>query len=209
MPETASAVPALPDGLVAVVKRACPTCETVAPVLRELAARTALTVYTQDDLAFPEGLAPRTTPARRLLPPPDRDGADALARRERRRGGARGRLAPRRLGETHGVAGSARDCPSGARLRLEERRPESAPELAGALRGAQARVASDRARAARGRGRGAVRARLDRRPARRRADRTACARDARGHDARTRRGGRRGAARPRARDRSRRSRSTR
>ena len=49
--------PALPSGLVAVVKRACPTCETVAPVLRELAARTALTVYTQDDLGFPEGLS--------------------------------------------------------------------------------------------------------------------------------------------------------
>jgi hypothetical protein len=52
-------VPALPSGLVAVVKRACPTCETVAPVLRELAARTALTVYTQDDPSFPEGLSPR------------------------------------------------------------------------------------------------------------------------------------------------------
>src|SRR6266850_2566682 len=59
MPEiVARATPALPSGLVAVVKRACPTCETVAPVLRELAARTALTVYTQDDLGFPEGLAP-------------------------------------------------------------------------------------------------------------------------------------------------------
>src|SRR5262245_40306487 len=52
-------VPGLPSGLVAVVKRACPTCELVAPVLRELAARLPLTVYTQDDLAFPDGLAPR------------------------------------------------------------------------------------------------------------------------------------------------------
>ena len=51
--------PALPSGLVAVVKRACPTCETVAPVLRQLAECAQLTVYTQDDLAFPEGLAPR------------------------------------------------------------------------------------------------------------------------------------------------------
>ena len=51
-------VPALPSGLVAIVKRECPTCVTVAPVLRELAARAVLTVYTQDDLAFPEGLAP-------------------------------------------------------------------------------------------------------------------------------------------------------
>ena len=50
--------PVLPDGLVAIVKRECPTCVTVAPVLRELAARAVLTVYVQDDLAFPEGLAP-------------------------------------------------------------------------------------------------------------------------------------------------------
>ncbi|MDH4075522.1 MAG: thioredoxin family protein [Acidimicrobiia bacterium] len=49
-----SAAPVLPDGLVAVVKRDCPTCVLVAPVLDELAARgAALTVYTQDDLAFP------------------------------------------------------------------------------------------------------------------------------------------------------------
>jgi hypothetical protein len=54
-----SEAPALPAGLVAVVKRACPTCEVVAPVLRELSERTTLTVYTQDDLAFPEGLSPR------------------------------------------------------------------------------------------------------------------------------------------------------
>ena len=59
MPEpTPPSVPALPSGLVAVVRRACPTCEVVAPVLRELAGRTALTVYTQDDLGFPEGLSP-------------------------------------------------------------------------------------------------------------------------------------------------------
>ena len=40
------------------MKRECPTCELVAPVLRDLASRTALTVYTQDDPSFPEGLAP-------------------------------------------------------------------------------------------------------------------------------------------------------
>ena len=44
---------------VAVAKRDCPTCELVQPVLREIAASGAeLTVYTQDDPAFPEGLAP-------------------------------------------------------------------------------------------------------------------------------------------------------
>jgi hypothetical protein len=48
--------PPLPDGIVAFVKRDCPTCETVAPVLRELAQQVALTVYSQDDPAFPEGI---------------------------------------------------------------------------------------------------------------------------------------------------------
>lgn len=48
----------LPDGLVAVVKRDCPTCNLVAPVLAELAAGDErLTVYSQDDPTFPEGLS--------------------------------------------------------------------------------------------------------------------------------------------------------
>jgi hypothetical protein len=47
------------DGLVAVVKRDCPTCVMAAPVLAELAQYRGLTVYTQDDPAFPE-----TVPAR-------------------------------------------------------------------------------------------------------------------------------------------------
>ena len=50
--------PALPSRLVAVVKRDCPTCELVVPVLAELATRDALTIYTQDDPSFPEGLSP-------------------------------------------------------------------------------------------------------------------------------------------------------
>ncbi len=46
--------PTLPDGIVAVVKRDCPTCELVVPVLDRLAADgPSLTVYTQDDPAFP------------------------------------------------------------------------------------------------------------------------------------------------------------
>jgi hypothetical protein len=44
--------------VVAFVKRECPTCELVAPVLADLASRVDLTVYTQDDLAFPEGVTP-------------------------------------------------------------------------------------------------------------------------------------------------------
>ena len=42
------------DGLVAVVKRDCPTCELTAPVLGELARRAGLTVVTQDDPSFPD-----------------------------------------------------------------------------------------------------------------------------------------------------------
>ncbi len=41
------------DGLVAVVKRECPACQLVVPVLEQLAAGAALTVFTQDDPAFP------------------------------------------------------------------------------------------------------------------------------------------------------------
>ncbi|MGH9247072.1 MAG: thioredoxin family protein [Acidimicrobiales bacterium] len=50
---------ALPDGIVAVVKRECPTCLLVAPVLADLAqrAKQPLTVYSQDDPAFPDGVA--------------------------------------------------------------------------------------------------------------------------------------------------------
>jgi hypothetical protein len=47
----------VPDGVVAVVKRDCPTCTLVAPVLRELAeSGVALTVYSQDDPSFPPGV---------------------------------------------------------------------------------------------------------------------------------------------------------
>jgi thiol-disulfide isomerase/thioredoxin len=52
----ALSAPALPSGLVAFVKRECPTCELVAPVLAELAKRSRLTVYTQDDPDFPAGV---------------------------------------------------------------------------------------------------------------------------------------------------------
>ncbi|MYH78980.1 MAG: conjugal transfer protein TraF, partial [Acidimicrobiaceae bacterium] len=45
--------PPLPEGLVAVVKRDCPTCELVAPVLGDLHERAGLTVVTQDDPHFP------------------------------------------------------------------------------------------------------------------------------------------------------------
>jgi hypothetical protein len=44
--------------LVAFVKRGCPTCVLVHPVLAQLAQQTTLTVLTQDDRTFPEGLSP-------------------------------------------------------------------------------------------------------------------------------------------------------
>lgn len=56
------AFPVPPDGLVAVVKRDCATCETVVPVLQQLSdsldSSLSLTVYTQDDPTFPPGLNP-------------------------------------------------------------------------------------------------------------------------------------------------------
>jgi thiol-disulfide isomerase/thioredoxin len=51
--------PALPEGLVVVVKEECETCRTVAPVLAEMAKiGTALTIYTQDEPSFPPGVDP-------------------------------------------------------------------------------------------------------------------------------------------------------
>ncbi len=52
--------PLLPDGLVAVVKRECPTCELVVPVLHELRdrSRVPITVVVQDDASFPPDLDP-------------------------------------------------------------------------------------------------------------------------------------------------------
>lgn len=47
-----SDAPALPDGLVVVVKRECATCAMVAPLLVEFDC----TVYTQDDPTFPESV---------------------------------------------------------------------------------------------------------------------------------------------------------
>lgn len=47
----------LPDGLVAFVKRACPTCAMIEPQLYEAAqSRHDFQVVTQDDAAFPEGV---------------------------------------------------------------------------------------------------------------------------------------------------------
>src|SRR3954451_2465358 len=45
--------PTLPDGLVVIVKRECETCQMIAPLLQQL----DVTVYTQDDPAFPENVS--------------------------------------------------------------------------------------------------------------------------------------------------------
>ncbi len=55
MPQDAPSIPS--DGLIAVVKRDCPTCVLTTPVLAELARLGVLTVYTQDDPAFPAEVA--------------------------------------------------------------------------------------------------------------------------------------------------------
>lgn len=56
-----TAAPALPDGIVVVVKRDCPTCTLIEPVLQQLGARAApLTVITQDDPRFPDLGEPTT-----------------------------------------------------------------------------------------------------------------------------------------------------
>ncbi len=54
----APARPALPDGLIVVAKRDCPTCALVEPLLGELASASGLplTVYVQDDPAYAAGL---------------------------------------------------------------------------------------------------------------------------------------------------------
>jgi hypothetical protein len=54
--DTRPAAPRLPDGLVVVVKRECATCEVVVPVLGRLQRDLGLTVFTQDDPAFPESV---------------------------------------------------------------------------------------------------------------------------------------------------------
>ena len=52
------APPVLPDGVVAFVKRDCPTCVLVVPILEAIGKQTPLTIYTQDDPDFPEGQSP-------------------------------------------------------------------------------------------------------------------------------------------------------
>ncbi len=56
MPDTLVSRPIPRDGLVIVAKRDCPTCVMVEPVMRALDQAGPLTVFTQDDPAFPSGV---------------------------------------------------------------------------------------------------------------------------------------------------------
>ena len=47
----------LPEGLIVVAKRDCPTCALIEPLLREMAGAGPLTVYSQDDPEFPAGVS--------------------------------------------------------------------------------------------------------------------------------------------------------
>ncbi len=58
-PDPRSERPPLPAGIVAFVKRECPTCELVVPVLEAIGKQVPLTIYTQDDPSFPDGLVAR------------------------------------------------------------------------------------------------------------------------------------------------------
>ena len=49
-------LPVLPEGLVVIVKEDCPTCELIVPVLKQLASGNQLTVFSQDEPNFPEGI---------------------------------------------------------------------------------------------------------------------------------------------------------
>ena len=48
--------PPLPEGWVIIVKRDCATCQMVVPVLHRLVTDLDITVYTQDDPSFPDGI---------------------------------------------------------------------------------------------------------------------------------------------------------
>ena len=44
------------NGLIAIVKRDCPTCVMVTPVLRQIMETNSLKIYSQDDPNFPDGI---------------------------------------------------------------------------------------------------------------------------------------------------------
>jgi hypothetical protein len=79
----------VPDGLVAVVKRDCPTCTMIVPVLEQIAARAPLTVATQDDPSFPPGMSAKDDTDLRLSYSLDIETVPTLLRIEEGREAAR------------------------------------------------------------------------------------------------------------------------
>ena len=200
------------DGLVAVVKRDCPTCVLTAPVLGELArARRAHCLYAgRSGLSRHGAVARSRSRARHVASSRDRDRADPDPLRARPRGRAHLWLGPRRMGAPDRPR-RARPRPAGSApgLRREECRAGRHRTPQGAVQRDRPQIAPHRIRRRRGRAGGDVRARLVRRAAAGAADRGTRPAHARRHRARPA-----GGYRPRCRRRSprrpsRRSRSTR
>jgi len=130
MRQTDPALP--PEGLVAFVKRDCPTCELVEPVLAELGERAALTIYSQDDPGFPASGDVRDD---RALERSWRSGIEAVPTLLRMQGGREvGRAIGWHRGEWEslcGLEGLGRDLPEQrpgcGSLSVD---PDRAPELA-------------------------------------------------------------------------------
>ena len=133
---SAPARPPLPEGLVAFVKRDCPTCTLVAPVLADLAKRSELTVYSQDDPSFPPGLVPVDDRSLEMSWHHAIDSVPTLIRvRDGVEAGARPRLAPRGMAGADGRRRArGRASRLASRLRLAERRSGSRARSRGSLR---------------------------------------------------------------------------
>ena len=192
------------DGLVAVVKRDCPTCVLAAPVLGDLARRGGLTVFTQDDPSFPE-----TVPGRiddRSLDVSHRLKIEIVPTLIRFAGGREVGphlwLGPRRMAAPQRHR-RARPRPAGgaARLRRQECRAWGDRTPQGSLQRDRPQVAARHDRRGRGRAGGDVRPRLVGRLAIGAADRGARLAHARRHVARPAGGPGAGAAGARRGDR--------
>ena len=177
-----------PRRIVAVVKRDCPTCVLVEPVLRQLAAAgTPLTVLTQDDPAFPAGI-PGVVDDTGL----ERSFAlgieivPTLLRIEH--GRETTRAVGWHRGEWEAADRHARARPgparAAARLRVAHRRSEHRRRARHSPGRRHLQIAQRRDRRLRGRARSLLRPRLDGRPARGAADaRFACTACCRGRGA--------------------------
>ena len=139
--------PTLPPGLVAFVKRDCPTCELVETVLVELAQRSDLTVFSQDDPTFPSDLGTRDDTSLETSWHHDIEAVPTLLRID-----ASGREESRTLGwhrgeweALSGISGLGRDLPDQrpgcGSLSVD---PARAPELAVRFAGSHQPLASRR-----------------------------------------------------------------